>query len=123
MKTQSHKNLQVYQRSYTISLEIYKVSRNFPKEERFAITDQLRRSSSSICANIAEGYGRQLSSDNDFKRFLIIAKGSCLEAQVWIDFCHDLGFIEQDTKEKWQSEYEQLSKMLYSLIKNLEKPL
>ena len=71
---QPHYDLKLYQRSYGMSLEIYRKSSDFPKEERFAITDQIRRSSSSICANIAEGYGRQIGSDKDFRRFLIMAR-------------------------------------------------
>lgn len=81
--------------------------------------NQLRRSVSSICANIAEGYGRQLTSDNDFKRFLIIAKGSCLESTVWVDYCHDLGFIDKETWALWNNEYDEISRMLFSLIGKL----
>ena len=102
-----------------ISLEVYKVSQNFPKEERYAITDQIRRSSSSICANIAEGYGRQITSNADFKRFLVMAKGSCHEAGVWIDYCLDLDFIDDKCHYEWQNEYLEISKMLFGLIKTL----
>ncbi|MCB1720177.1 MAG: four helix bundle protein [Alphaproteobacteria bacterium] len=116
IKYQNHKDLLVFQRAYKISLEIYKQSRTFPKEEQYAITDQLRRSATSICANIAEGYGRQLTSKNDFKRFLIIAKGSCQEVGVWIDYCKDLSFIDQKTSKMWEDEYTEISKMLYALI-------
>tara|TARA_B100001989_G_scaffold248984_1_gene223458 strand:- start:1626 stop:2021 length:396 start_codon:yes stop_codon:yes gene_type:complete len=117
--SQSHYDLKVYQRAYAISLEVYKVSQNFPKEERYAITDQIRRSSSSICANIAEGYGRQITSNADFKRFLVMAKGSCHEAGVWIDYCLDLDFIDDKCHYEWQNEYLEISKMLFGLIKTL----
>ena len=117
--SQSHRDLKIYQRAYAISLDIYKTSKNFPKEERYAITDQLRRASSSICANIAEGYGRQLTSNADFKRFLIIAKGSCHEIDVWIDFCVDLDFISHEKSEAWKAEYIEISKMLFGFIKTL----
>lgn len=96
-KQQNHRDLLIYQRAYQAALTIYEESKGFPKEEQYAITNQIRRASSSICANIAEGYGRQLSSDNDFKRFLVIAKGSCHEMAVWIDLCKDLGFIDENT--------------------------
>ncbi|MCB1783605.1 MAG: four helix bundle protein [Alphaproteobacteria bacterium] len=112
----NHKDLLVFQKAYAISLQIYKESKSFPKEEKFAITDQLRRASTSICANIAEGYGRQLASKPDFKRFLIIAKGSCQEVTVWIDYCKDLSFIDKKTAEAWENEYTEISKMLYALI-------
>jgi len=117
--SQSHRDLRIYQRAYAVSLEIYKLSKHFPKEERYAITDQLRRASSSVCANIAEGYGRQLSSDADFKRFLVIAKGSCHEMDVWIDFCKDLEFITNDQAHQWKQEYIEISKMLFAFIKKL----
>lgn len=118
-KRQNHRDLLIYQRAYTASLKIYTASKNFPKEERYAITDQIRRASSSICANIAEGYGRQLSSDNDFKRFLVMAKGSCHEMSVWIDYCRDLGFINPETWENWHNEYQEISKMIYAFIQKL----
>lgn len=123
MKKQTHKDLEIFKRSYAVSLEIYKASKDFPREEKYAITDQLRRASSSICANIAEGYGRQLTSNNDFKRFLIIAKGSCQETQVWIDYCCDLGFLDKQTAQRWRQEYEEISRMLYAFIKQLETKL
>ena len=117
---QPYRSLKVYQKAYAVSLEIYRVSTSFPKEERFGIIDQIKKASTSVCANIAEGYGRQISSDADFKRFLIIAKGSCMEMGVWIDYCKDLNFIDHDLYSKWRQEYIEISKMLFSLIKNLE---
>ena len=112
----NHRDLIVFQRAYQISLDIYQQSKSFPEEEKFAITDQLRRSATSICANIAEGYGRQLTSAADFKRFLIIAKGSCQEVSVWIDYCKDLSFVDEKTANKWEQEYIEISKMLFALI-------
>ncbi len=117
--SQSHHDLKVYQRSYEASLNIYEITSGFPEHERYGITSQIRRASSSICANIAEGYGRQMGSDADFKRFLVMAKGSCHEMGVWIDFCLDLGFIDKKQHQEWQEEYIEISKMLFSLIKKL----
>ncbi len=117
---QSHRDLKIYQRSYAISLEIYKETKNFPKEEQFGITSQIRRASSGICANIAEGYGRQLSSNADFKRFLIIAKGSCHEMDVWLDFCIDMSFVDPELANKWKTEYLEISKMLFAFINKLK---
>ena len=117
--SQPHRNLKVFQRAYDASLEIYKTSKSFPKEEMYGITSQIRRASSGICANIAEGYGRQTSSDADFRRFLVIAKGSCHEMGVWIDYCLDLNFIDEACHLRWQQEYIEISKMLFGLIKTL----
>lgn len=115
-----YRELKVYQKAYAISLEVYKESGSFPKEEKFGITDQLRRAATSICANIAEGYGRQLASDANFKRFLVMSRASCQEMSVWLDYCKDLGFIGQDSYKIWQQEYVEISKMLFAFIKSLE---
>ncbi len=119
MEEKTFRSLNVYQRAYDISLEIYKRSKLFPKEERYAITDQIRRSSTSICANIAEGYGRQMTSDTNFRRFLVIAKGSAQEVSVWIDYCKNLEFIDEETWKNWNREYDEISRMLFSLIKKI----
>ncbi len=118
--SQSHRDLRVYQRAYEASLEIYRKCQEFPKETRFTITDQIQRAASGICANIAEGYGRQIISNADFRRFLVMAKGSCHEVGVWIDYCHDLNLIDQACHRKWQNEYVEISKMLFGLIKSLK---
>lgn len=117
--TKTHRDLLVYNKAYIVSLEIYRASESFPIEEKHGVTNQLRRSSTSICANIAEGYGRQINSNTDFKRFLVIAKGSCQETIVWVDYCKDLSFINKETWEKWNNEYTEISKMLYSFIAKL----
>ena len=78
----SFEDLQVYQRAYEISLEVHRASLKLPRVEQFALADQMRRASKSICANIAEGFGRQRNSSAEFRRFLTIAFGSCEEMQV-----------------------------------------
>lgn len=117
---QPYRELTVYEKAYEASLNIYKVSSSFPDNEKFGITSQIRRSATGICANIAEGYGRQMSSDADFKRFLVMAKGSCQEVAVWIDYCQDLGFIDSACYQRWQNDYIEVSKMLFALIRTLE---
>ncbi len=117
MKEGTFRDLIVYRCAYAISLEIYKRSTGFPTEERYAVTDQIRRCATGICANIAEGYGRQMTSDTDFRRFLVIAKGSAQEAIVWTDYCKDLEFIDHETWEKWKNEYDETSRMLFAFIR------
>ena len=117
----NHKDIQIYQRAYALSLEIYRETKKFPKEELYGITSQMRKASTSICANIAEGCGRQINSDAEFKRFLVIAKGSCYEMFVWLDYCHDLEFLSSEMRNQWFQEYTELSKMLHSFINNLDK--
>lgn len=109
------KEFEVYKRSYSISLEIHKISRNFPDDERYALTSQIRRASKSICANLGEGYAKQNYSIAEFKRFVLMAIGSCNEVIIWSDYCMDLGYINNETWNKWNLEYQQILKMLNSL--------
>jgi four helix bundle protein len=81
----------VWQKSHKLTLEIYKVTIDFPPDELYGLTSQLRRSCASIPANIAEGCGRQ--SDADFSRFLQIALGSAAELEYHLLLSHDLGFM------------------------------
>ncbi|MGB0719816.1 MAG: four helix bundle protein [Bdellovibrionales bacterium] len=108
----SFRDLNVYQKAYAISINIHKHSKSFPKDEQYGITNQLRRASRSICANIAEGFAKQRTSKAEFKRFLMIAVGSASEVLVWIDYCRDFEFIDERTHEIWKAEYEAISKML-----------
>ena len=78
----SFEDLEVYQRAYRLALELHKASLQFPKIEQFALADQIRRASKSVCANIAEGFARQRGSSADFHRFLILALGSSDEMKV-----------------------------------------
>ena len=113
----SYKDLKVYAKAYSASLEMHLISLSFPKNEQYALADQLRRSSKSIALNIAEGYGRN-SSTADFKRFLLIALGSCNEVQVIIEYCKDLEYISEEEYGKYISVYTEIGKMLNALHKN-----
>ncbi len=112
------RELNVYQRAYKIALAIHKATLDFPKIEQYAIADQTRRASKSICANIAEGFARHHKSSADFKRFLTMAVGSSDEMLVWTDFCHDLGYIDKNTWTEWKKEYSEISRMIHGLSKN-----
>ena len=83
--------LEVFGRAYRVSLEVHRASLEFPRIEQFALADQVRRASKSICANLAEGFGRQQQSKPEFRRFLMMALGSADEMQVWAMYCRDLG--------------------------------
>ena len=79
------------------------------------LADQLRRASKSICANIAEGYGRQKRSKAEWKRFLWMAIGSCDEMRVWVRYALDLGYIGEAEWQRWRDEYQSIVRMLQSL--------
>jgi four helix bundle protein len=112
-------DLEVFKRAYVISLEIHKASLTFPKVEQYGLADQIRRASKSVCANIAEGFGKQNHSNAEFKRFLHMAIGSADEMRVWSRYCLDLGYIGQTEWQRWRDEYEQIAKMLQGLGRSL----
>lgn len=112
------RNLKVWEKSHRLTLEVYGITRLFPKEELYGLTSQIRRSSSSVPTNIAEGCGR--GSDADFKRFLQIAFGSASETEYLLLLSKDLkyaGIMEVDALSK---NVEEIKKMLSSLIKKIK---
>jgi four helix bundle protein len=111
----SFEDLEVFQRAYRVSLDIHRASLTFPSVEQRALADQIRRASKSICANVAEGYGRQKRSKAEFKRFLQMAIGSSDEMRVWVRYALDLGYIEEPTWQRWRDEYQAITRMLQSL--------
>ena len=108
-------DLEVFRRAYRLSLEVHRVSLEFPRIEQFALADQVRRASKSICANLAEGFGKQRQSRVEFGRFLMMAVGSADEMKVWSLYCRDLGYIGSDVAERWQGEYREIARMLSGL--------
>ena len=111
----SFEDLEVFQRAYRLSLEIHRQSLMFPPIEQRVLADQMRRASKSICANVAEGYGRQKQSKAEFKRFLQLAIGSSDEMRVWARYALDLGYIDETVWRRWRDEYQMISRMLQSL--------
>ena len=112
---QSFEDLEVFQRAYRISLEVHQASLKFPAVEQRVVGEQLRRASKSICANIAEGFGKQRNSKVEFKRFLRIAIGSADEMRVWTRYCLDLGYVDEVCWTRWRDEYQTIARMLQSL--------
>ena len=112
---QSYEDLEVYQKSYQLSVEVYEQSKNMPKEETYGLISQMRRASLSIPLNIAEGYGKR-ESTAEFKRFLSMAKGSCDEMKVLVDFCRDVKIFEEEYHQVLKARYDEIGKMLHSLI-------
>jgi four helix bundle protein len=87
----SVEDLEVFRRAYAVSLDLHQASLQFPKIEQFGgLADQIRRASKSICANLAEGFGKQRQSNLEFKRYVLMAVGSSDEMQVWLKYCSDL---------------------------------
>ncbi len=112
-----YKKLTVWEKSYAFGINIYTVTKNFPKEEIYGLTSQLRRASLSIPSNIAEGSRR--STEKDFRSFLHIAYGSGAEMEVQIMFAKDLGYISPEVCEDLLSKLSEIMRMLNSLIQKL----
>ena len=111
----SFEDLEVFKRAYRVSLEIHKVSLGFPATEQHGLASQIRRASKSICANLAEGFGKQSQSTGEFKRYISMAIGSSDEMRVWLCYCLDLDYIKEETWKRWRDEYKEISKMLQGL--------
>jgi four helix bundle protein len=116
--------LDVFRRAYALSLDVHRASQGFPKSEQYGgVADQLRRASKSVCALLAEGSGRQIGSDVEFRRYVIMALGSVEEAKLWCVYARDLGFADAAGAGAWQSSYEEVARMLQGLLKHLKKGL
>ena len=112
------RKLKVWEKSHFLTLEVYKLTKDFPKEEIYSITSQLRRAMVSIPTNLAEGCGR--GSDKDFKRFVQIAMGSASESEYLLLLSQDLDYISGKEFNKLLSEIQEIKKMLSSLISKLK---
>ena len=113
-----HQRLQVYQKSYRLVIEIYRMTGGYPQEELYGITSQMRRAAASIPLNIAEGYAKR-ESQSEFKRFLNMALGSNAELSVLLDLSRDLGYIGESEYEQISEQYEEVGKMTYVLIQRV----
>lgn len=114
------KDLEVYKRAYLVSLEIHKETLKFPKIEQFALADQMRRSSKSICANLAEGFAKQTHSKPEFARFISMSMGSCSEMETWTAYAFDLGYITNEQLNNWLASYSSIYGMLVNLREKLK---
>jgi len=115
----NYKELKVWQRSYQLCLEIYRITKKFPNEERYGLTSQIRRTAVSVPSNIAEGYGRKTTPE--YIRFLYIAYGSNCELETQILLSGHLGYIETGKLEMLQEGIGEVERMLKALIKSLER--
>ncbi len=111
------RELKVWTRSHELTLAVYKATAGFPQNELYGLTSQLRRSCSSIPANISEGCGR--SGDAELARFLQIAAGSASELEYHLLLAHNLGFLEASSHERLTRETSEIKRMLTVFIQRL----
>jgi four helix bundle protein len=115
-----YRDLKVFQLAYKLAMEIFNESKSFPKDERFSLTDQIRRSSRSVAANIAEGF-RKRQYPKMFLSKLADSDGEAAETQVWLDFARDCGYMPAERRDQLSKGYEEVGKMLGTMMSMPEK--
>ena len=113
----SYRDLNIWKKSMRLTLEIYRLTQNFPNSEVYGLTSQMRRAAVSICSNIAEGKGR--SSDRDFVLFLCHARGSVHELETQTLIAKELGYLQGEAADKLEALTTETGKMLNGLINSL----
>ncbi len=116
----SIKNLLAYQKGFELAMEIFELSKSFPKEEKYSLTDQIRRASRSTCANIAEAY-RKRSYPKHFASKLTDSDSENSETQVWLDFSEACNYISIEKKEILINKSMEVGKLINYMIINPEK--
>ena len=119
-KSRGYKDLNVYQMAYELAMEIFTISKSFPKEEKYALTDQMRRSSRSVCSNIAEGYRKRIYPKH-FTSKMTDADGEASETCVWLDFAKDCKYIDEKINIELTNKYDEVGRMHGSMINHPEK--
>lgn len=120
MRSKGFKDLNVYKLAFETAMEIFHLSKKFPVEEKYSLTDQIRRSSRSVCANIAEGYRKRLYPKH-FTSKMTDADAEASETCVWIEFAKNCNYIDENIKIELLSKYDEIGRMLWSMINNPEK--
>lgn len=113
-------DLKVYTLSFQLAMEVFELSKKFPKSERYSLTDQIIRSSRSVSINIREGFAKR-KYENIFIRHLVDSLGSSDETRGWLDFALECEYITLEEHDNLDSKYDEVNAMLHSLIKNWEK--
>ena len=114
------RDLIVNKKSYAIAMKIYEITKSFPKEEKYSLIDQIRRSSRSIPRNSAEEWAKRIYP-KVFVNKLTDSLGEEHETEVWLDFSHDCQYISSETHAQFIEEYDEVRKMLISMINTPEK--
>jgi four helix bundle protein len=116
----SFKDLIVYQKAYKVAMEIFEISKDFPYEEKYSLTDQIRRSSRSVTSNIAEAWAKKRYVKS-FTNKLTDSLGEEYETEVWLDYSRDCKYISSVIHTNIIAEYDEVRKMLISMISNPDK--
>ncbi|HSP43522.1 MAG TPA: four helix bundle protein [Luteolibacter sp.] len=115
MRITIHTELEVYQKAFSAAMELFRESRSFPVEERYSLTDQCRRSSRSVCANITEAW-RKRRYPASFIAKLSDAEGEAAETQTWLQFAMECGYLDHAKGELLNQEFDSIIGMLVTMI-------
>ncbi len=119
-KITSHKDLKVYHEAYQAALRVHELTKSFPSEEKFALTDQIRRSSRSVCANLAEAWRKRRYPKN-FVSKLSDSEAEAAETQVWLDFSNSFNYINESVHKELYDQFEHIIAMLINMSRHPEK--
>ncbi len=120
MKIRSHCELDVYKMAFNAAMKIFNFSQSFPKEERYSLTDQIRRSSRSVCSNISEAF-RKRRYEKSFIAKLNDAEGEAAETQTWLEFSFNCNYISKEDYDLLMKEYENILGKLVTMSNQSEK--
>jgi four helix bundle protein len=115
MKIREHTELEVYKKAFDAAMQIFELTKRFPKEETYSLTDQIRRSSRSVCANLAEAW-RKRRYKAAFIAKLSDAEAEAAETQVWLQFALSCGHLDHDTSDSLYRSYDEILRMLVAMI-------
>jgi four helix bundle protein len=119
-KIKTYKELRVYNQAFETAMEIFHVTKAFPVEEKFALVDQIRRSSRSVCANIAEAWRKRR-----YKKAFILklndSETEACETQVWLQFARSCGYIDEELENRLDDRYSHITSQLFLMIRDVDK--
>ena len=115
-----YRDLKVYQMAYQLALEIHELTKGFPKEEKYALVDQIRRSSRSVAANLAEAWKKR-RYEKAFISKLIDCAGEAGETEVWLSFSRDFRYLDEVKYQELMERYDEVNRMLFGMIDKADK--
>ena len=115
-----YRDLKVYQMAYQLAVDIHEVTKTFPKEEKYSLTDQIRRSSRSVTANLSEAWKKRIYK-KAFISKLIDCAGEAGETEVWLDFSKDFGYLDETKYHELIKRYDEVNRMLYGMVDKADK--
>ena len=120
MRIHSHKELIVYKCAFDLAIQIHQLTKLFPSEEKYSLTDQLRRSSRSVAANIAEAFMKR-KYPKSFVSKLLDCEGEAAETQVWLNFANAFGYLDETNMLGLDEKYDHIQAQIFTMIQSPEK--